>query len=590
MPIAPTPPSAVPDFPAMGDATFNTKAYNWAVHMDTTYPTEMLALADNSYDNAVESASSASTSTTKAAEAAASAVLADASADAAALTASAAMWVSGQSYALGENAISPTDFQTHRRIIAGAGTTDPALDIVNWTVLGASPIIDSPIEVEFETTATMANGAVIGILMRVFNLDANREFIDFRNGHCAVYNRNTKVLGAIASYRATSAIQTLACVVDANTVIVASCTSTSTAFEAVGITISGETCTVGTPATATLAGNLSGALGAFIPVGTSYIISYGRATNVKGLRAMTISGSTVTLGAETAITGASTYPAILEEHSASLLVTFSDNAGTTVYATPYTVSGTSLSVGTEATVVLTSGSMAYRIGGKLSGGRYFVGSNGASLAAMCTITGTVASWSSTVSMGAPSSGGHSAIFKSGDQVLVAHNSTGSSPTSFYVLTDSAGTPSASTSAGPSGGVVPSASGFTIIGAGGLGRALVTISGTSVKIEHVANTIPLDTIKVPIVGLVDRFGLPANTNCNGLVNGTKIASTTTDIPTGTNRSLSYYNNGSVDYVTVPPTTFAYRFTAVSNNGQAAWTTYLPDSTVTTANKLVRIGLP
>ena len=54
MPTSPTAPTAVPDFPAIGDASYNTKAYDWATHMDATYPTEMQALATNAYNNAVE--------------------------------------------------------------------------------------------------------------------------------------------------------------------------------------------------------------------------------------------------------------------------------------------------------------------------------------------------------------------------------------------------------------------------------------------------------------------------------------------------------------------------------------------------------
>lgn len=55
MPTTPTAPTAVPDFPELSDrATYNARAYAWAVHMDDVYPAEMLALATNAYNNAVE--------------------------------------------------------------------------------------------------------------------------------------------------------------------------------------------------------------------------------------------------------------------------------------------------------------------------------------------------------------------------------------------------------------------------------------------------------------------------------------------------------------------------------------------------------
>lgn len=66
MPTSPTAPTAVPDFPAIGDASYNTKAYNWATHMDATYPAEMQALATNAYNNAVEADTDATTATTQA--------------------------------------------------------------------------------------------------------------------------------------------------------------------------------------------------------------------------------------------------------------------------------------------------------------------------------------------------------------------------------------------------------------------------------------------------------------------------------------------------------------------------------------------
>lgn len=49
-------------------------------------------------------------------------------------------WVSGATYAQGDNARSPTDHQLYVRIVAGAGTTDPASDATNWLPDGARAI------------------------------------------------------------------------------------------------------------------------------------------------------------------------------------------------------------------------------------------------------------------------------------------------------------------------------------------------------------------------------------------------------------------------------------------------------------------
>ena len=49
-------------------------------------------------------------------------------------------WVSGTTYALGKTVRSPTDHQRYVRVVAGAGTTDPANDATNWRPDGARPI------------------------------------------------------------------------------------------------------------------------------------------------------------------------------------------------------------------------------------------------------------------------------------------------------------------------------------------------------------------------------------------------------------------------------------------------------------------
>jgi hypothetical protein len=61
------------------------------------------------------------------------------SATTAGLTANALIWNAGTNYALGQNAISPTNFQTYRRRVAGVSATDPASDATNWTAVAAVP-------------------------------------------------------------------------------------------------------------------------------------------------------------------------------------------------------------------------------------------------------------------------------------------------------------------------------------------------------------------------------------------------------------------------------------------------------------------
>ena len=49
-------------------------------------------------------------------------------------------WVSGTTYAIGKTVRSPTDHQRYVRVVAGAGTTDPANDATNWRPDGARAI------------------------------------------------------------------------------------------------------------------------------------------------------------------------------------------------------------------------------------------------------------------------------------------------------------------------------------------------------------------------------------------------------------------------------------------------------------------
>ncbi|MFC0708439.1 hypothetical protein [Azorhizophilus paspali] len=50
------------------------------------------------------------------------------------------LWVSGKSYAKGDQVISDVDLCTYIRKVAGAGSTDPASDTTNWQPFGGRPI------------------------------------------------------------------------------------------------------------------------------------------------------------------------------------------------------------------------------------------------------------------------------------------------------------------------------------------------------------------------------------------------------------------------------------------------------------------
>jgi hypothetical protein len=130
MATAPITPTAVPAFPALSNrTTYNALAYAWANFMGSTFQSELTSIADTTYDNTVEAAAAALTASTAATNA-------GISEQNAAASAGAAMWVSGTTYALGDAVWSPVDRLVYRRIVAGAGTTDPSADGTNWARLG----------------------------------------------------------------------------------------------------------------------------------------------------------------------------------------------------------------------------------------------------------------------------------------------------------------------------------------------------------------------------------------------------------------------------------------------------------------------
>lgn len=105
----------------------------------------------------------ASTAVTKAGEALGSAGAASTSATNAATSeanaassAGAAKWVSGTTYALGAAVWSPANRVVYRRIVAGAGTTDPSADATNWAMLGTIGL--TVVTVSTTTTTAAANG------------------------------------------------------------------------------------------------------------------------------------------------------------------------------------------------------------------------------------------------------------------------------------------------------------------------------------------------------------------------------------------------------------------------------------------------
>jgi len=216
--------------------------------------------------------------------------------------------------------------------------------------------------------ATVSNTGISSNYFTAITIDSNRVCLVGGAGtalYAVVYDSSQAAgsqWGAVATVRTgISSSNFLAILSAASQVLVVSCDST-TAMEAVTLTIdstTGITVNSGTKGTATLAGNWN-AFGQLKAVGSSWVVSYGRATTVSAIRAITISGTTPTIGSESAATSASgsvaTAPSI---HVISSSVVLAIEATTSnIYAKPWTVSGSTLSAGTEANA--TTSAAGYR--------------------------------------------------------------------------------------------------------------------------------------------------------------------------------------------------------------------------------------
>jgi len=149
-PPTPLPQRTEPDFSARRDAFVvwqDTNATELQAHVTWTEAQVTATAAD--VVSAQQAVTDAQAQVTLAeAEAAAAA----ASATAAAATANAALWVSGTNYAEGDNAISPTDYQTYRANKAlTPSTVDAASASSDWEMVGVTQVVDFQ---EFTTSDT----------------------------------------------------------------------------------------------------------------------------------------------------------------------------------------------------------------------------------------------------------------------------------------------------------------------------------------------------------------------------------------------------------------------------------------------------
>lgn len=219
-----------------------------------------------------------------------------------------------------------------------------------------------------KTGVTAKSSSLLASLMpyTTIALDSNRTLIFSTNAstswYAVIYDASTLTWGSYTLIRSTTNISAgAALLIASNTVLFSSSTAT-TAMETVVLSISGTTITVNTAVSTTLTGNFNGFGshyrfgGSLIAVGTSYVLLYNRSTPTPStcLRSITVSGTVPTVGAETLITP-NDLGGYCRLFSTGSVVRVLTSIATQVTISPYTVSGTTLTVGTGAYV--TAGSV-----------------------------------------------------------------------------------------------------------------------------------------------------------------------------------------------------------------------------------------
>ncbi len=314
-------------------------------------------------------------------------------------------------------------------------------------------------------TSTLLAG--FSSVMRAVVLDADRTLFTVGSGgsnlYGVVYTASTASFGTLTLIRTAggnhSTIKTAT-----DQVLVCSCNAT-TAFQAVILSFAGNVITVNTAATATNSANLSAVSATFsypIAVGSAWVVAYLVGTPANTMRAMTISGTTVTIGGEATMTGTLGTFVSLYAIDSTNFITMSMTTGTAVYARPFSISGTTLSAGTEASVTGLTGCTGM-ITSPISGGVRWVmiyrNAAGTNIAAsIISVAGGVATLSTVTLITGGTSVNVAAVAAAivDSSKLILFYSAVAGPQVVNILVDSSGTASAGTQANLSAAAVAAA--------------------------------------------------------------------------------------------------------------------------------------
>jgi len=330
-----------------------------------------------------------------------------------------------------------------------AGLVDNSTTAGSWSIAGGRPY---GIDGVFAATFSSAPGTTPAL--QAVELDSDRTLLLMSGAtslHAVVYNFADGAAGSPVLVRnAGVTTNVIAGKTATDQVLVVS--ALTTALEAVVLTVdpADDSIAVGTADTETLAGAIASMGTAatdgtgLVQVGSSWWFGYTRATTVAGIRAITISGTTPTIGAEAATDGTGIVPIIFAVTSSTALV-LSQSAGSNIRPRVYSVSGSTLTAGAAAATISASatGFVVQPIGSRWA----LTYTNTQRYGAIVSVSGTTAS-ASAVQLSSSASASRPCVAVVGNQMIVASDSSGT--VSINVLTDTAGTASAGTAITRSG--------------------------------------------------------------------------------------------------------------------------------------------
>ena len=326
---------------------------------------------------------------------------------------------------------------TANQVLLSNGSSAPT-----WGQLGN---FGSDISYADYSLTTSTNVGSSTIYMQSVSLDGTSELMILQgsaSAHAVIWNSSTNTFGTPVLVRTAyfNAVQYIGLAkISSTSVLMCSLPSGSTALETVVLTISGSTITVNTALATTLAAtsNLITPNTRLVTVGSSYVLNYLTTSDqLPKFRAITVSGTTPSIGAELAYGGGLAMSHSYAYSSSILLHISSSN--TTLYAYPITVSGTTLTGGTQATKTLGINQICT---GLLSTGRVailYLDNFNLGVGALISVTGSTATITASATTLAFSGTYAPQMQVFSNQAFICSGSTTGEQIS--ILTDTAGVP------------------------------------------------------------------------------------------------------------------------------------------------------